>query len=250
MDTLTTHQTALGNAETAAPAADHGQRPPVGPSAAAARPDGSRGVSFADPRGVSPAGAYDAPFAGPADPPAPPPCIQAGCPHRSFRAGRRSFGPNIPESAQGEYFPGDEPGARCELSGDICDPHPAYCPLWQPSDIACPACLAFTRRRWPRSVFRQSRLLIRVEGASRPLRPSGPAFYCPSCDEEYADLPAVALAALNRLRDALDDLNFAEGSLEELREAAASLRAEADSLPSSIALPRLDIGPPQTGMHS
>ena len=240
MDTLTTHQTALGNAKTAAPAMDHGQGPPASFPAGAASPAGLRGAPAADP--------YGARFAGPADPPAPPPCIQAACPHREWSAGRRSFGPDIPESAQGEHFPGDEPGARCELSGEICDPHPAYCPLWQPSDIACPACLAFTRRRWPRSVFRQSRLLIRVEGAS--LRPSGPALYCPSCDEEYADLPALALAALDRLRDVLDDLNFAEGSLEELRETAASLRAEADSLPSSIARPCLDIGPPQTGMRS
>ena len=232
MDTLTTHQTALDNTDTAAPAADHGQDPPAG-----------------SPGGL-PRGSRNVPLAGPADPPAWPPYIQTGCPHREWSAGRRSFSPDIPESARGECFPGDEPGARCELSGETCDPHPAYCPLWQPSDIACPACLAFTRRRWPRSVFSQSRLLIRVGGASRPVRPAGPGLYCPSCDEEYADLPAVALAALDRLRDVLDDLNFAEGSLEELRETAASLRAEADSLPSSIARPCLDIVPPRSDLPS
>lgn len=152
------------------------------------------------------------PLSGPADPPPPP-----GCPHREWNAGRQSFGPAVPAFAQGACFPGDEPGARCELSGQSCDPHPAFCPLWRPSNIACPACLAFTHRRRPRGVFSQSLLLARPADETGPPRPHGPGLYCPACDEEYADLTAVALAALDRLRDLLDDLNFVQGSLEQER---------------------------------
>ena len=39
------------------------------------------------------------------------------CEHRYYYQGHRTFGGNIPGYAQRMYFPGDEPGMRCELSG-------------------------------------------------------------------------------------------------------------------------------------
>lgn len=48
------------------------------------------------------------------------------CKYRYFSNGYRSFGSNIPGFALGAYFPGDEPGERCRLTGDFCDPE--FCP--------------------------------------------------------------------------------------------------------------------------
>lgn len=36
--------------------------------------------------------------------------------------GNRTYGSNVPGYAQGAYFPGDEPGERCMLTGEYCDP--------------------------------------------------------------------------------------------------------------------------------
>ena len=50
------------------------------------------------------------------------------CEHRYYYQGHRTFGDNIPGYAQGAYFPGDEPGIRCKLSGgDHCCEE--MCPL-------------------------------------------------------------------------------------------------------------------------
>ncbi|MDR2893033.1 MAG: hypothetical protein LBV80_08120 [Deltaproteobacteria bacterium] len=43
------------------------------------------------------------------------------CAHAYHYPGHRTFGANIPGYAQGAYFPGDEPGMRCELTEDPCN---------------------------------------------------------------------------------------------------------------------------------
>lgn len=43
------------------------------------------------------------------------------CQHSYYYPGYRSSGANIPGYAQGAYFPGDEPGMMCELTGEYCD---------------------------------------------------------------------------------------------------------------------------------
>lgn len=48
------------------------------------------------------------------------------CRHSYYYPGHRTYGDNIPGYAVGAYFPGDEPGTRCELTGEACDPE--YCP--------------------------------------------------------------------------------------------------------------------------
>ena len=157
----------------------------------------------------------------PAVPAMPVPPVRGYCPHREWSAGRRDFGPDIPESAQGEYFPGNEPGPYCELSGESCDPHPGCCPLWKPSALPCPACLEFERRRWPVSLFRESRLLAVLDKDGQFARNaprSRPLLHCPRCEEEYADLPALLEMCLNRLRDALDDCDHFTNLVAELRD--------------------------------
>ena len=39
-----------------------------------------------------------------------------------YSAGFRSWGGDVPGYAQGCYYPGDEPGYRCKLTDEICDP--------------------------------------------------------------------------------------------------------------------------------
>lgn len=138
------------------------------------------------------------------------PRIRASCPHLSFHAGRRGFGANIPHFAQGEYFPGDRPGPRCDITGEACVGVDSYaCPQWEQSGAVCPDCLEFLRRRWPTSLFREARLLMNaIDGRYR----------CPACEAEYAGLEAVLESAANRLRDLLDDLDCTEGQLAELRQ--------------------------------
>lgn len=44
------------------------------------------------------------------------------CQHSYYYQGYRSYGDNIPGFAQGAYYPGDEPGDRCLLTDDYCNP--------------------------------------------------------------------------------------------------------------------------------
>lgn len=45
-------------------------------------------------------------------------CLHLG----DWSPGYRSWGDDIPGFAQGCYFPGDEPGHLCTITGDVCDP--------------------------------------------------------------------------------------------------------------------------------
>lgn len=66
------------------------------------------------------------------------------CQHSYEYEGYRSFGDNIPGYAQGAYFPGDEPGTRCELTGEacgnICGDAPHTCAAIDETDWPCPFC--------------------------------------------------------------------------------------------------------------
>jgi hypothetical protein len=148
------------------------------------------------------------PHALPAANPLPVPTAPAhpACRHRRWRGGGRGCGENVPGSAQGAFFPGEEPGEYCALTDEPCAPYPPECPEWKPSELVCPACLEFRERGWPQSLYRSSRLLARESPPGRR------GFYCPLCDESYADAPAVAALALDRLRDALDDLACLEAA--------------------------------------
>jgi hypothetical protein len=66
------------------------------------------------------------------------------CKHRHDHPGARSFGPDIPERAQGACFPGNEPGAHCRLSGELCanpdGASPDECLAASPTEWLCPEC--------------------------------------------------------------------------------------------------------------
>lgn len=132
------------------------------------------------------------------------------CQHQHYYTGRPSYGGNIPEFARGSYFPDDEAGPRCDITGQTCVGGDSYaCPQWRQSTAVCPDCLEFQRRRWPVSQFREARLMVNlVNGRHR----------CPACEAGYASLEQVLECATNRLRDLLDDLDCTEGQLMELRQ--------------------------------
>ena len=46
--------------------------------------------------------------------------MRSECPNLYYSKGSRSYGSDIPDNCQGVYFPGDEPGERCKLSGEGC----------------------------------------------------------------------------------------------------------------------------------
>ena len=51
------------------------------------------------------------------------------CEYSYYDEGRRTYGYNIPGYAQGAYFPGEEPGLRCDIDDEPCDPK--ECPLME-----------------------------------------------------------------------------------------------------------------------
>lgn len=66
------------------------------------------------------------------------------CKNQYEKEGLRSYGDNIPGYAQGAYFPGDEPGIYCKVSGEYCDNEdgntPWECVCIEDTDIPCPFC--------------------------------------------------------------------------------------------------------------
>lgn len=62
------------------------------------------------------------------------------CKFAEFHKGYRTISHNVPGYAQGAYFPGDEPGYRCTLSGENCSGHIIDC-AFERSKMVCPNCL-------------------------------------------------------------------------------------------------------------
>lgn len=64
------------------------------------------------------------------------------CMFAEYKEGYRTFSDNVPGYAQGAYFPGDEPGFYCKLSGEYCN----VCDNGNPNDCQyktkyfCPEC--------------------------------------------------------------------------------------------------------------
>lgn len=130
-----------------------------------------------------------------------PPADLPPCPHRYYSAGRAAKGGNIPPFAVGAYFPGDEPGFRCEQTLEMCSDFPPDCPEWKEAaeGFVCPACLEYGGRQG-KNPFRERRLLAR-EGE----------FFCPECSERYDSPADLARAAIMNLRAALDDGDYLKG---------------------------------------
>lgn len=67
-----------------------------------------------------------------------------GCINQKWQKGARTYGDDIPSYAQGAYFPGDEPGYVCKLSGYHCGNingrNPEECWGQTFTDTDCPYC--------------------------------------------------------------------------------------------------------------
>ena len=56
------------------------------------------------------------------------------CQHLSdYAPGSKSWGDDVPGYAQGCFYPGDEPGCRCRITGELCDPD--FCPLEESREV-------------------------------------------------------------------------------------------------------------------
>lgn len=77
-----------------------------------------------------------------------------------YHKGYRSYGDDIPGYAQGAYFPGDEPGTFCKISGELCyleddAATPTDCEFQEPINEKCPDCDAYLYRNGNDVVFCQ-----------------------------------------------------------------------------------------------
>ena len=107
------------------------------------------------------------------------------CEHCTFKPGHQSFGASVPGFAQGAYYPGDEPGNRCDLTGELCDGKAPieecgrYMEQCGDEPLTCPACLVGGE---------QVELLVAyVDGG----------FICPECELEWEFPEVIPPVALN-----------------------------------------------------
>lgn len=128
------------------------------------------------------------------------------CARRRYSPGFAAYGGNMPPRVSGGYFPGEDAGFYCSLTLEPCSDYPPDCPEWKETTLVCPACIEFKTRQ-PRRAFAEHALLGR-EGK----------LYCPECHETYDSELAVALAAINSLRDALDDAAYLDGLVRGVEE--------------------------------
>lgn len=67
------------------------------------------------------------------------------CFHQYEYEGYRTYSTYIPCSAQGAYFPGDEPGTYCDITQSECDnlngEYPDLCEGAEEIDRLCPDCI-------------------------------------------------------------------------------------------------------------
>lgn len=65
------------------------------------------------------------------------------CPYARELRGRRTYSAYVPDSCQGCYFPGDEPGLKCSHSGQRCEDEngdrPDLCCIQERIGL-CPIC--------------------------------------------------------------------------------------------------------------
>lgn len=67
------------------------------------------------------------------------------CRHSYHSKGHKTFSANVPLSAQGCYFPGDEPGLKCKHNYETCyleyeAGSPELCEVQIATDCICPDC--------------------------------------------------------------------------------------------------------------
>lgn len=138
------------------------------------------------------------------------------CKHQYEYEGFRSFGDNIPGYAQGAYFPGDEPGTRCKLTGkscgNVCGDTPEKCVAAAPTDWLCPKC-------------RENDYDILLW-----LSKEDEEYFCTMCKSRWTadELPhaytTLLISLRSELNDAMDDAEKSQREAKKLREKLESVR--------------------------
>lgn len=127
------------------------------------------------------------------------------CRHAYEHPGERTSGANIPGYAQGAYFPGDEPGTRCKLTGEACgNPQgdtPGQCVAAKRSPWICPNC---------RELGFETRLLL-LDGS----------YHCEGCGESWseAQLACEYAERFDTLYSTIDSRDEENQNLRDQREA-------------------------------
>lgn len=140
------------------------------------------------------------------------------CRHAYEYPGHRTCGDNIPGYAQGAYFPGDEPGTRCKLTGEACgNPEgdtPGQCAAATHSPWICPAC---------RELGFESRLLLLDD-----------RYHCEGCGKSWSEpeLAGTFAASIGRL---YDDRENAEQEIYKLEKRIAALRSSQEKARAALA---------------
>lgn len=116
------------------------------------------------------------------------------CQYRYEYEGHRSYGPSIPDSCQGCYFPGDEPETRCRLTDSAClnqdDKTPWDCDAAIKTGWPCPDCASG------------------YEIHHLGLNPVEDEFFCRVCHARFRrdELPEAYQRAFRELNDEIDGL--------------------------------------------
>lgn len=138
------------------------------------------------------------------------------CRHRYEDKGHRSYGDNIPAYAQDAYFPGDEPGIRCELTKEACgnpdDSTPMECAASSLTEWLCPAC--------------------QKEECDFPLWKSSESgkFFCCECNEEWTEtklaraFTSLLIVLVQEKEDAEDARRQEQDEKDRLNKAVSKAR--------------------------
>lgn len=146
------------------------------------------------------------------------------CKYQYEYEGYRSFGDNIPGYAQGAYFPGDEPGMRCKLTGEACGnisgDTPENCPtMEEETEWLCPKCQEedeYDVRLW--------------------LSKGGKEYFCPICKSEWTadELPRAYIKLFTTFREAFDELfeyrQYEKDKNERLRKKLEVIRGAVEDI--------------------
>ena len=145
------------------------------------------------------------------------------CEYQYSYEGQRSYGGNIPDSAQGAYFPGDEPCEKCRYSGNRVAPLGEQCPH-ENNLSECHAYSRTTTTLCPHCLKDASDKITLFEHEKGEFR-------CSECDSKY-EPHELAAALSDRAEDYYDHMMDSislydenkrlKEQLEEVRRAVAA----------------------------
>ncbi len=98
-------------------------------------------------------------------------------------------------------------GMFCQETG-VCRGHcseciPMDCEKWEEKEISCPSCLDLRHKDGPKSAFIDCFLLEHVYERK---------YLCPQCDAKYENIEEVAIAAIEVLKEVMEDKGISMAS--------------------------------------